>query len=377
MKGICRICGSRSPAEYLISTELAELACVCPSHGLQRSSVSGDPIDFQHRLTLLAKAVPVVPRALIVELLDGCNMRCPTCIAGSSPDLTALRLRSFVIDAFDAAAADPSIKAVMLSGGEPTIHPEFLGLCKAANEVSLKKVLITNGTLFADPTRRVQAECFGNLAAGNSWEVLLQFDSVRPESLIDIRGADLRDIRSQSIEFLAEFGIPVTLVCVAKRGITLHQVAEVTSLALAMPGVVGVQFQPIRSAGRVDNYLHSENSCNSSDVIDELVRNRLFTRLGMAVDPASPLSLTVGILDKVTGQELSVDFDESQVSFLMEPPRGAMRVTVVEYSDVGSWTSMKASRSPVVVVRPDGDFLAVDDHFILGDEQRIEVGRAI
>ena len=74
---------------------------------------------------------------------------------------------------------------VQLSGGEPTIHPDFWAIIDAVRARPIKHLMInTNGIVFAEDDNF--AERFAALGPGV--EVYLQFDSFRPHVLKRIAG---------------------------------------------------------------------------------------------------------------------------------------------------------------------------------------------
>lgn len=90
------------------------------------------------------------------------------------------------------------------------------------------------------------------------FEVYLQFDSMRREPLIQLRGADLRSIREKALERLNKFGVSTTLVVTAERGVNDGELGSIIDYALQQPAVRGVTIQPVQQAGRVDGF-NSEN----------------------------------------------------------------------------------------------------------------------
>ena len=58
-------------------------------------------------------------------------------------------------------------------------------------------------------------------------EVYLQFDSLRPEALKTLRGADLTRIRRQALEALEKEAISTTLVVVVKRGVNDDELGDI------------------------------------------------------------------------------------------------------------------------------------------------------
>ncbi|MEY2689990.1 MAG: hypothetical protein RL375_4190, partial [Pseudomonadota bacterium] len=108
----------------------------------------------------------------------------------------------------------------------------------------------TNGLRIAQDT--AFAERLAGYAPG--FEVYLQFDSLRREALLDLRGADLRRMREQALERLNALDISTTLVVTVKRGVNDDELGEITRYAMTQPCVRGVTFQPVQQAGRTENY---------------------------------------------------------------------------------------------------------------------------
>src|SRR5437763_17170034 len=104
---------------------------------------------------------------------------------------------------------------VQISGGEPTIHPEFSAILDAAKARPIKHLMVnTNGIKIAQDAefaRRLKDYMPG-------FELYLQFDSLRASPLLALRGEDLRDIRKRAIERLNEHNISTTLVVTLQKG---------------------------------------------------------------------------------------------------------------------------------------------------------------
>ena len=112
----------------------------------------------------------------IVEINDACNLTCPVCFADSAVGKGGHRPLAEVeamLDAVVKAEGEPDL--VQLSGGEPTIHPQFWEIVAAARARPIRHIMInTNGVRIA------QEEGFAEQlkAIGIGFEVYLQFDSL-------------------------------------------------------------------------------------------------------------------------------------------------------------------------------------------------------
>src|SRR4029450_14087074 len=69
----------------------------------------------------------------LIEINQHCNLTCPVCFADSSPERTThlpLPTIERMLDALVASEGEPDL--VQLSGGEPTLHPDFCAVLAAA-----------------------------------------------------------------------------------------------------------------------------------------------------------------------------------------------------------------------------------------------------
>ena len=91
------------------------------------------------------------------------------------------------------------------------------------------------------------------------FEVYLQFDSLKREALMQLRGADLTRIRIEALEALERNNISTTLVVTLKKGVNDDEIADIVRFALQWRCVRGVTFQPIQDAGR-NRWFRSQGS---------------------------------------------------------------------------------------------------------------------
>ena len=133
----------------------------------------------------------------------------------------------------DLAVANETEPAVMqISGGEPTIHPQFFEILAEAKHRPIQHLLLnTNGIKIA--TEDGFAEKLAEFRPG--FEVYLQFDSLQKEPLKILRGADLRRVHEQAIEKLNQLDIPTTLVATIRRDVNDMELGDLIDYALEQP----------------------------------------------------------------------------------------------------------------------------------------------
>ena len=154
-----------------------------------------------------------------------------------------------MIDAVVRNEGQPDI--VQISGGEPTIHPQFFEILDLARRAPIRHLMVnTNGLRIA------QDEEFAQRLASYmpDFEVYLQVDSFERDALMALRGADLRRIREQALERLNRLGISTTLVVTVKKGVNDHEIGRIIDYAIAQPCVRGVTLQPVQAAGRLEGF---------------------------------------------------------------------------------------------------------------------------
>ncbi len=188
----------------------------------------------------------------LIEVTDGCNLTCPVCYAESSParmQHRSLEQIAFMMDRVVRNEGAPDV--VQISGGEPTIHPDFFAILDMAKARPIKHLMVnTNGIRIAQD--REFARRLAGYAPG--FEIYLQFDSLKDEPLRVLRGADLGRIRARALEHLNEFNISTTLVVTLKKGLNDDECGAIIEYALRQPCVRGVTFQPVQAAGRLEEF---------------------------------------------------------------------------------------------------------------------------
>ena len=80
--------------------------------------------------------------------------------------------------------------------------------------------------------------------------IYLQFDGLRPEAYVTIRGEDLLELKLKALGRLAEKGMDAVLVAAIERGVNTDEVGANLKFGLEHPAVRGVVFQPVTHVGR-------------------------------------------------------------------------------------------------------------------------------
>ncbi len=228
----------------------------------------------------------------ILEINQACNLACPVCFAdaanvhGSHRPLAEIER---MLDALVASEGEPDL--VQLSGGEPTLHPDFFAILDAVKRRPVRHVMInTNGVRIAQDRAFVD-----RLASYKpALEVYLQFDSLNDDALMNLRGARLARVRRAALEALERVELSTTLVAVIKRGVNDHEVADIVRHALAWNCVRGVTFQPVQDAGRNEGFDPNAHRVLLTQIRREVGKSGVFDTEDMIPLPCNPDQISIG-----------------------------------------------------------------------------------
>ena len=429
---ICTTCFRKIDGKIVFQDGRVFMLKHCPQHGSERVLLSDD-VDYYRQCREVYIKPPEMPLRrntpiaygcpydcglcpdheqhsclTLVEVTDACNLRCPICYANSGPERQTHRPLAMIESMLDAVVANegaPDI--VQISGGEPTIHPDFFAILDAAKQRPIRHLMVnTNGVRIAR-----DADFARRLASYKPFfEIYLQFDSLRSKPLEIIRGADLRDIRMKALERLNELELSTTLVVTLQRGVNDDEIGEIIAFALTQPCVRGVTLQPVQAAGRLDGYSDGANRLTLSEVRRKILeQSTVFAPEDLVPVPCHPDSLCMGYafksgdgdvipLTSMVGRDALLNGARNTIVFEQEPEvRGAFlrlfstalgseeqperlkdllcclprvkgdvgydnvfRLLIVEFIDAQSFDLRSVKKSCIHIAHPDGRIIPFD-----------------
>lgn len=430
----CLECGVKCPADVVevVDAESSKIIMrrECPCHGEQERVISSDSryywlakgndanrscgkgssccsVSGDKSGTLGSNALDEAKRGSIeqlstclalIEIVDSCNLACPTCFADSPVGAGGAKLKYHSFDNIverisGVIERKGPIEIIQFSGGEPTLHPEFFRLVEwVSTNTNIDYLLInTNGVLFSKDREFV--ERMGELMRHHkNIQLYLQFDGPQEEGQVELRGLDLRLTRQKAIENCRRIGLPITLAMTVNPDNLAHLWSTV-EYARELENVRGVSFQPMFLSGRnpskknvIDDYV----PLNTADIIlglhfqsDGVLSLDDFTPLPCG----DPNCATIGWLFRLGGQYYSpsvfgVDIPALQASLpdrvnydiedlkrcgCENTPLGdlmkkmevresnAFRIFIKPFMDVNTWDEDRIDRCCTHVIRPDGE----------------------
>ena len=432
---VCTTCYRKVEGKIVFEDAKVFLDKRCPEHGFERVLMADD-VDYYKRSREVFIKPPEMPYAYntpikygcpydcglcpdheqhsclsIVEVTDFCNLKCPICYAESGPHRAkhrSLDQIAFMLDAVVRNEKEPDV--VQISGGEPTMHPDFFAILDLAKQRPIRHLMVnTNGVRIAKDAafaERLKAYLPG-------FELYLQFDSFEEPALRALRGEDLREVRLKALDRLEELGISTTLVVTLMKGVNDHEIGKIIDFALTKSCVRGVTFQPVQEAGRLEGYDPATDRLTLTEVRRRILEQTdVFRAEDLIPVPCHPDSLCMGYALKLGGTvqaltglvdpEVLIDGGRNTIVYEQDPairdaifklfstnhspesgaatlrdllcclprvqaPEGlgydnVFRVLIMQFIDAAAFDVRSVKKSCVHIVHPDGRLIPFDTY---------------
>lgn len=321
---ICNECLKRVDAKIVFQNDNVYMLKKCKEHGAQKVLIATDVEYYKNCRNYIKRSeTPLKFNTAVdygcpydcglctdheqhsclslIEVTDRCNLTCPTCYAESSPTYGNHRTLEEIEKMFDVIVANegqPDV--VQISGGEPTIHPNFFEILDIAKSKPIKHLMLnTNGIRIANDEEFVK-----RLATYMpNFEVYLQFDSFEKEALEKLRGKDLREVRLKALENLNKYNLSTTLVVTLQKNLNNKEIGKIIEFALKQKCIRGVTFQPTQVAGRLENFDPQTDRYTLTEVRQDILdQTNIFKPNDLIPVPCNPDSLVMAYALKLGGQ---------------------------------------------------------------------------
>ncbi len=325
VESLCPQCGAIVLGRYFVANGAVFVEKTCPEHGYFRDCVNSDVLlqakaawwSFEE---LSGQKHPHVAGQrhcpsdcglcnqhlsggclAQIDLTNRCNMRCPICFANAGaagylfepPYDEIIRQLQVLRD-----LRPTPCTAIQFSGGEPTLHGDFLRIVSAARDMDFSCIQIaTNGLTMADPgfARRC--------AQAGVHTLYMQFDGIGEEAHRHTRNyPGIWAKKLATIENCRKLGMKICLVPTIVKGINDNQVEKVFRFAVENIDVVSaVSYQPVSFSGRICTDELSARRYTLGDLAHDIAR----ASGASALRDMYPLSITVPLsqfLEALTGR---------------------------------------------------------------------------
>ena len=186
-----------------------------------------------------------VPESVGMEITNRCNLSCRHCFNRSGEGTVQELSLADLLNVFD-QVQDMGRKHIRISGGEPTLHPDFAAAIVAAHQRGLGVSINTHGQ-YSPPTREWIADLPIEL-------FVISLEGLR-DANDDIRGKGVFDRAVETAAWLRGLGRAVMLG-VHLRHSTIGDVEGLIALAAELG--VNIKFSTLRPIGRARENLSAE-----------------------------------------------------------------------------------------------------------------------
>lgn len=256
--GLCPECLEPVPGRYINEDGSVYLRRTCSDHGVSTRQVwasqehwtwtdqyGPDNISSDENTLSVEKDHTCLS---VIEITEDCNLECSYCFASSGPS-GKQRSAAEIIRLLETVKNEAGTRPIQFSGGEPTVHDELPALVAHAHGMGFEHIEVnTNGITLANQPGYAEKLCDAGVTA-----IYLQFDGLTSETYIDIREADLLQVKHDAIEACRRADLPVILVPTIVPGVNKHEMGDIMNFALENLDIVkSVNFQPVSHFGRFE-----------------------------------------------------------------------------------------------------------------------------
>jgi uncharacterized radical SAM superfamily Fe-S cluster-containing enzyme len=210
------------------------------------------------------------PIIMNIDLTNRCNLNCPFCFAnakrsGELVELSIEQVRKMIDTACSVDTVQPT--CFQFTGGEPTIHPQFLEAMAEAKKRKFTQVQVaTNGIRFAE-----DADFAAQAGQAGLNVAYLQFDGLDDKVYMKTRGRALLDIKFKAIDNLYRASVRTVLVPTIVKGVNEDQIGEIVRFAVKnIDKIIGISWQPVSFTGRIDYQQRLAQRFTVTDLVREI-----------------------------------------------------------------------------------------------------------
>jgi uncharacterized radical SAM superfamily Fe-S cluster-containing enzyme len=256
---VCSTCLVEVPATVRLHEGGVVLEKTCPTHGPETVTLASDAALYWNAGPEGGKGCCTLDHSctMIFEIIQRCNLTCPTCFTASSPEEDGKLSFEAFASQLDALVAQGKRDAdmIQLSGGEPTLHPDLERMIQYAFDKGIRRVYVnTNGIRLAQDEDLV-ARLAAIDAGRDALQFYLQLDGFEERTHALVRGAKgLSPVKRRAVANLHAHGLYGLPVMTVTRGVNDHEIGAVVKYVVDNhPRMNTVVLQPAFYAGRYEN----------------------------------------------------------------------------------------------------------------------------
>jgi len=267
---LCAVCKNAVPARIVAVDNDVWMKKTCDRHGDQDVRLSNNAEWYERTRAMRPKPAPPATirkevergcpfdcgpcksheqriRLPVVTITSSCNLDCPICYVHNKNTgayhMTAADFQKLLGHLVRDHGGD--LDLINFTGGEPTMHPEFLQFIELAREAGVHRVSIcTNGIRLAKEEALVQR--LSQLGA----RIALSFDTFEKGADKLMQGAQVLALKMKCLELLGKYDVDTTIIPVMTQGVNDHEIGRIIAMGLAMKNVRHFEIHTITYTGQ-------------------------------------------------------------------------------------------------------------------------------
>jgi len=210
----------------------------------------------------------------VFSITNDCNLDCPICFTYNRPDMQYYKSLDDVkriIEVIRNQRGD--LDVINLTGGEPTLHPNFFEITEYLRSCGFKRITInTNGI------RVAHDEDFAERLGDSHAQMVLSLNTFDPDKSIRLHGRDISQEKRMALAAFEKHNVPVTILCVAVRNFNETDLSSIVSEYIRKPFVKNIVIQNMTFTGMHGSLFHPREHITIDQVESFLEQSGSFSR---------------------------------------------------------------------------------------------------
>ena len=289
-RALCNLCGQLCDAKIVFDQGRVLLVKWCLEHGRSSALISSDVQWYVDSMAYIKPGTVPLHREVgeykgcpdscglcsrhqqhtcmpILELTAACDMKCPICLVGDTPAQLTLDNAKRALDTL--VRCEGQLNMLNVSGGEPTMHPDFLEIVRAAGRPEIGVISVSTNGLHLSQNEALLRELIERKVV-----ISLQFDGVEDRTYQLLRGEDsMAAMKLRLIDQIEALGGRTSLTMTLARSVNEHEIPAVLDLLFERHSILSVMVQPLALAGRAAERVERDvlDAVTIPEVVDRLV----------------------------------------------------------------------------------------------------------
>ena len=290
-QGLCAECHKVVSARICRTEDKVVMKKNCPTHGPSEVVISNDPAwyervtSFETRFEKPGSAskqsragcpfdcgfcdaheqrlvLPVVPVTSV------CNLDCPVCYTiNKNTHPYYITREEFKKILAQIRQADPDMRLINFTGGEPLMHPEFAELVEMSRDAGIHRITIsTNGLRFLE--NETLLERLTELDA----RIVFSFNSFHRAPYIATAGKDLLEEKLKILALLEKHRPSTTLLSVVALGINDQEIGDIVAYVMESDFIISSEIHTVAFSGQNVGRFAQTTRLTTPDVIAGIVK---------------------------------------------------------------------------------------------------------